>query len=184
MREIVIIHVCVTDVYIGHLRKYATNLRTFTEIRNKFTDIYGNTQQIYGNTEQIYRNTEQIAPHIGLIRDATFSCQIKDDSVFYRTGGNPTAATTVPSRSLSICTNNHISRCSGDKHTMTHPAVTPADGKALTWPQVCLLWVRLWLLTVSSTCVRAPGTLASLKAHIILVRETELLAFVVALLAG
>ena len=37
----------------------------------------------------IYGNTEQIASRIGSIRDATFNCQIKDDSVFYGTGGNP-----------------------------------------------------------------------------------------------
>ena len=37
---------------------------------------------------------EQIASRIGSIRDATFNCQIKDDSVFYDTGGNPTLGTT------------------------------------------------------------------------------------------
>ena len=45
-----------------------------------------NTEQIFTD---IYGNTEQTVSRIGLIRDATFTCQIKDDSIFYGTGGNP-----------------------------------------------------------------------------------------------
>ena len=52
---------------------------TFTEIRNKFMDI---------------RTFRAFALCIGLIRDTTCNCQIQDDSVFYRTGGNPSASRT------------------------------------------------------------------------------------------
>merc|ERR1712035_263122 len=37
----------------------------------------------------IYENTEQIASCIGSIWDAAFNCQLKDDSIFYGTVGNP-----------------------------------------------------------------------------------------------
>lgn len=39
--------------------------------------------------EAFGKNTEQTAPRIGSTRNATFSCQIRDNSVFYETGGNP-----------------------------------------------------------------------------------------------
>lgn len=36
-----------------------------------------------------YRTMEQIVSHIEPIQDTTFIGQIKNDSVFYRTGGDP-----------------------------------------------------------------------------------------------
>lgn len=39
--------------------------------------------------EAFWKHTEQTAFHIGSIRNVTFHCQIKDDCIFYGTGGNP-----------------------------------------------------------------------------------------------
>ena len=81
----------VIHVFIGHVRYYGIQHVPYLSLGRgkrdydyscvrdrRVSNIYGNTEQIYGHKH----NMEQITSYVGLIRDAKFNCQMKDDSIF------------------------------------------------------------------------------------------------------